>query len=316
MQAMQQSAEISDQNIPEPGFSETDIPEIDIPEIDIMVCTIDAGIERVPGVLMPQRQGVGYVVAMQYTDKRYIEAVPDELRLRTDVTLIINPGRGLCRNRNCALEAARRELLLVADDDTRLRPEGVDELRQAYAKRPGLDIALVRMADYEGRIFKTYPSGEASLDEAMEGGYYAASVEMSMRRRVAEAGLRFDERFGLGAPHLCCGEEAVFLKDAQDNGFRIALLPIDVARTQSATTGRRLASDAKVQMSKGAALCYCEGLARAVWLCLRAAARAMIVDKANPLPIMARMAWGMWYVKHTRKNNGPAHNKTARNGFS
>ncbi len=270
-----------------------------LPDIDILVCTIDGGIGRVPGVLMPPAEGVRYVVSMQYTDARFLGGVPAELRRRADVALATLPGRGLSRNRNHALRQARAELLLLADDDGRLDAGGIRALREAYAARPELDIALVRMTDYGGRVFKAYPDGCPTYARAVAGGYHVASWEMSMRRRVAEHGLRFDERFGLGAERLCCGEEEVLLKDAADAGLHVRLLPIVVGATDPATTGTRLAADARVQRSKGAALYYVWGLRRALWLCLRAAARAMLAEGANPLALMCRMVAGMRYVRST-----------------
>ena len=48
--------------------------------LDILICTIDEGIEKVPKVLMPPRDGVRYVVSMQYTQKTMKERVPAVLK--------------------------------------------------------------------------------------------------------------------------------------------------------------------------------------------------------------------------------------------
>ena len=47
--------------------------------IDILICTIDHGIQNVPGVLLEPMPGVRYVVSMQYTDSQYLDDIPSVL---------------------------------------------------------------------------------------------------------------------------------------------------------------------------------------------------------------------------------------------
>ena len=89
-------------------------------KIDVLICTIDAGITRVPKVLLEHMEGVRYVVSMQYTEEHFLQQVPEVLKERTDVELCYLQGRGLSRTRNMALSHVTSDVLLIADDDERL----------------------------------------------------------------------------------------------------------------------------------------------------------------------------------------------------
>lgn len=96
--------------------------------LDILICSIDKGIVRLSDVLLPQRDDVRYVVSYQYTDERYLELVPLCLEERTDVVLYKTAGSGLSANRNLAVEHATSDLIMFADDDTRIHPEAIDDV--------------------------------------------------------------------------------------------------------------------------------------------------------------------------------------------
>ena len=117
-----------------------------------------------------------------------------------------------------------------------------------------------------------------------------------MLRRCASLP-RFDERFGLGAEHLGCGEEELFLEQASRGGCRIVYTPQVIVTTRAATTGDRFWSDPKVRRAKGAVLCYMHGSLGATLRCLKFAA----VQGNAPLSLRVRafwdMAWGISYYK-------------------
>ena len=73
--------------------------------IEVLICTVDEGIRRVPDVLSPTVRGdVRYLVSFQYTDKKWLEAVPEMLKRRADVKIVALAGRGLSVNRNHAFD--------------------------------------------------------------------------------------------------------------------------------------------------------------------------------------------------------------------
>lgn len=246
--------------------------------LEILICTIDEGILKVPNVLMPPRRDVRYVVSMQWTREDVKNAVPDILKERSDVKLVFLEGEGLSRNRNNAIENASGDILLMADDDNRYTAELIDNVFEAYEAHPEADVIHFQALDMEGRPLHPYPAA------------FVSSVEMSFRRHVK---VRFDERFGLGSPKLCAGEEAVWMKDAEVAGYKITYVAKPVVMTPAGTTGAAFATNGKMQISKGAAFKHVYGTWDAVWRSVKEAGWYMWHRGMNPIPIFFNMLKGV-----------------------
>jgi len=262
--------------------------------LDILICTIDDGIIKIPEVLLPPMQGISWVVSMQYTDRRLLDMVPDELRNRDDVCLTFIEGRGLSANRNNALAHSRADVVLIADDDCRYTSEDLRRAVRFMEHNPSYDIVCFASASYEGLPLKQYPKRPTLYKEAVSQGYYPSSVEICMRRNL---GLRFDERFGLGSKFLCAGEEDVFLHDAFRAGYTIVVNSLIVACTDSRTTGGHLVGNKKLQLTKGAVFRYIYGLPGAMWRTVKEAGYYLVYRHVNPLPILYNMLRGLWILR-------------------
>ena len=247
-------------------------------KLDILICTIDEGIERVPDVLMPPRADIGYVVSMQWTREEMKERVPEVLREREDVVLTFLEGRGLCRNRNHALEMATGDVVLMADDDNRYTADLIKNVFEAYEAYPDVDVIHFQALDLDGKPLHAYPAD------------YVSSVEMTFRRGVK---VLFNEKFGLGSEKLCSGEEEVWMKDARDAGYSVLYVPKPVVMTPAGTTGACFVGNEKLQMSKGATFRYVYGTPNALWRTLKEAGWWLVHRGANPFPILYNMLKGM-----------------------
>lgn len=233
--------------------------------LDILISTFEGGIARVEHVLLPPQEGIRYVVAWQWTAPTWANHVPTWAS-RPDVTLLSWHGRGLSANRNHALAAARGDAALICDDDCRLVPEALHQVLRLVEEHPEVDVFLLRMADYNGRLLKAYPT--APFDYAHRPrGYYPSSCEMLLR--TGRPLPCFDTRFGLGSDRLACGEEEVFLLETLRRGLRVEFFPLTVVSTLPLTTGARFATDAGVRRAKGAVLCLQHGTLGAVLRCLK-----------------------------------------------
>jgi hypothetical protein len=113
--------------------------------------------------------------------------------------------------------------------------------------------------------------------------------------------LQFNEKFGLGSHFLSCGEEDVFLKDAQDQRMNIRFFPITIGTTNAETTGTKFLTDVKVQRSKGATFAYCFGLSSALWRMTKEALHYFIYKGKNPFPLWWNMWKGTQYVRKWKK---------------
>lgn len=269
----------------------------------MLIATIDEGICEVPEVLLPETAGVLYVVSWQQTGDGLF-ALPPILRTRGDVIVTTMEGRGLCRNRNHAIESALAHLtdgledaiFVIADDDERLMPEAFERLRAVYERYPKMDGALMRVrSSVDGQYFKSYPENPVVYGHHPRS-YYACSWEMTFRTRVWQAGLRFDERFGLGSEMLCAGEEDVLLTDMLRKGLRVLVVPEDIGFTDPVTTGDRLL-DARVLRSKGAVYGYQHSYVQALLRGGREALSLGVRQHVNPLPLFREIRRGIKYIR-------------------
>lgn len=264
--------------------------------LSVCICTLDEGISRVADELLPPCKGVEYVVSWQQTAYNRNTAIPEALAGRTDVHVYSLHGRGLSRNRNHTLERAEGDLLLIADDDERFRPEYLAHIVSSFEANPQMDIGLFRVKDYQGNWLKAYP--EMSYDYPhIPVGAYPCSVELVLHRRAIAAGLRFDEHYGLGATYLSAGEEDILLQDARRLGLLIRYIPLCIAETDANTTGLQFPVSPAVQRSKGAVFYRSYGEIRALWRCAKEALSWMVRCGCNPIPLFVHMVQGIRYGK-------------------
>lgn len=269
--------------------------------IDILICTIDDGIGSVRQVLMQPMPDVHYVVSMQHTRPLATEATWTSaigmLTARPDVTVVTLEGRGLSRNRNHALQHATADIILLADDDCRYTHKSFGFILKTYEDHPEADAICFKAESYGGTPLKSYPSAAMTFAAASREGYSPASVEVSLRRSsLKHSGVRFDERFGLGAS-FPASEEFVLLTDMERAGCHILFAPHTIVLTDAATTGSRFLADKALQRAKGAVFRYCYGTPSALWRTLKEAGYHFVHNGANPLPIIINMLRGIWTLR-------------------
>lgn len=223
---------------------------------------------------------------------------------RKDVTLTTMTGRGLCRNRNHAIETAiglltdplEDAIFVVADDDERFLPDAFARVREYFIRYARLDVALLRVRDRATSDYlKRYPP-QAIRYADRPRWYYPSSVELAFRARLWHAGVRFDERFGLGSARLSSGEEEVFLADALALGLKVWVLPVELCETDADTTGRA-ALDVKALRSKGAVYGRLLPRWRAFFRALREAASLALHHHRSPVPIFRNIWYGFKYIR-------------------
>lgn len=247
--------------------------------VSILICTIDAGILKVPSVLMSPNSDVSYVVSMQYTDSKFLQMIPQELTSREDVKVSIIQGKGLSRNRNNAMAQADGDILVLADDDNRYTLSNIETIVTAYKNHPKADVIHFQAQTLDGKPLHPYPAD------------YVSSVEITFRKSVT---WEFDERFGLGSEFLCAGEEAVFLKDLKEEGYKIIYIAKPIVQTAASTTGSNFLHNKQMQLSKGATFRYVYGTFNAIWRSIKEAGWYFVHQNANPFPILYNMCRGVF----------------------
>ena len=262
--------------------------------LDILICTIGERINRVPQMLLPQRDNVNYIVSWQTDGVSFgqFSALTQAFSSRRDVKVFTLEGRGLSRNRNNAIDHSTADICLIADDDCLYTAEQIDRIMQVYQSNTIDDIICFMASTFDGQPLKHYPIASRSYAEALKEGYYPSSVEITFRRQRID-GLRFNEQFGLGSGRYAFGEEFIFMKDAADRRLNILFKNETIVRTEGSTTGGKFLTDPLYQQSKGAVFGYCYPRSQAVILCLKEAYHHMRHNKANPFTILKNMLYGV-----------------------
>lgn len=252
--------------------------------LEVLISTIGDGIYRIPELILSESERVRYLVSWQVDDVlMYKQVLTMSCFSRHDVRLFTMKGKGLSRNRNNCLSRAEGDVLLIADDDCRYTEESFKKIITAFEKHEA-DVML-----FQSTLAKSYPDTVIPYRKAMRHkGYYVSSMEMAMKRSVAEA-VSFNEDYGLGSGKYICGEEDVFLKDAEKARFRILYIPAMIVETQACTTGSRFITDPEVQKAKGAVFRYVYSPVEARYRTMKEVLHHWVFNKANPLTIYKNM---------------------------
>ena len=267
-------------------------------EIEILICTIDERITHALQVPTEPCPGVTYLISWQQSHEGL--CLPENFTPREDVRLLTCKGQGLSANRNFALEHARGDYLLIADDDEHFEISHFVRAKEAFAQHPQTDIFLLQALTPEGQPFKpNYPAQPFNYAHRPLG-YYPSSCEIALRRKTT-SWLRLDIRFGLGSSHLACGEEEVFLHEAYRRGLRIEYHPIPVATVPPGTTGSRFRESEAVRRSKGAVLTIMHGAPSAALRCLKFALTLRHCSLRERCRYLADMWQGILYIKKEPK---------------
>jgi len=255
------------------------------PTLDILISTMAPKVDVISEMLLPEREGVRYVISVQYTQDEP-PVLPAQISSRSDVTAGFLQGTGLSRNRNNALRMSQADICIIADDDNRYTPEYIDTILDSWNENPDADILTFMALDYYGEPLHPYPA------------HYVCSQEITLRREsIISRSIFFDERFGLGSPLLCAGEEDVFIHDARKAGLTVRFIPKVIVCTDKFTTGIRFLTDKKVQITKGATFRHIYGTANAIWRSFKEAGWYLFHKGANPFPILFNMLKGIWILR-------------------
>ena len=205
----------------------------ELPTLDLAVATHrPEGIRRVASMVLPPIPGVRYVVSWQSHGDF---PLPEELRERPDVEIHRFSGSGLSNNRNNAIDHCTADLILFADDDVIYSPEGITQLRRAFADNPEVDFITLR--SQHGDLSR-FPNQSVRLKSRLPKGYSVASFEIAFRR-IRCGALHCCPELGLGAPRLHGGEDEIFLLSAIKRGFDCRYFPITIGAHPHESTGTK-----------------------------------------------------------------------------
>ena len=181
----------------------------------------DDGIVRASAMLLPEAEGIGYVISWQNGGG----SVPAAIARRRDVRLVRLDGAGLSRNRNNALAHSTADIVLPT----------LDFLRFDCAAAGASPHPTAAPTDICGRFPKMANP---------------TSYELAVRRTTAGR-VRFDERFGLKSGRYNAAEDDMYYHTLVRLGLRGRYEPLTVCRHPELSTGLRHIADPLVIRAMG-----------------------------------------------------------------
>ena len=206
-------------------------------KLEVLISTIDAGIEKIKKILLPQRPDVKYIVVHQYQYDKF-KYIPKEL-LRDDVLVTQIQGKGVTKSRNIAIHLAEGDIGFFSDDDVTYGDDYFDKVIKTFREKPGLDVAIFKIKTPDGEPeYKEYPEEALKLEKLP---FYIGTIEIAFQvKKIKEKNLHFDERFGVGQPLLIGSDESIFVLDCIKAGLNVWYYPFYVVNHPFESTAKLL----------------------------------------------------------------------------
>jgi glycosyltransferase involved in cell wall biosynthesis len=136
-----------------------------------------------------------------------------------NVTLVYSTERGLSRSRNLALQYARADIVVIADDDVEYVDGYKDIITNAYESYIKYDILNFSIFDSSGR---RYYKSKRKLNKLFIGRTNSNQITMKL---ASVKKIRFNAFFGTGSGYFLHGEEILFLSKCIAERKQIYFIP-------------------------------------------------------------------------------------------
>lgn len=267
-------------------------------KLQVLIATFgEEGLERLSATPPPASEGIEWIVCCQCPGVNSLH-IPANLH-RPDIHVYFSDSKGLSRNRNNLLDLASAPYCMIADDDLSFFPQAIHEVIDLLEARPEVGIAISRYVNSEGSFEKTYPETMVDLFPFPKG-YFPTSFEIIFRLEpVIKSGVRFNERFGVGAPDYGAGEEDLWLHDLNKSGIKGVITPVVTSCHSGVTTGLRELTSPRVLRAQGAVMARLYPFTSI----LRAPLKAWRISRMGSSGLRHPLKWIMkgWLEGMTRK---------------
>jgi glycosyltransferase involved in cell wall biosynthesis len=155
---------------------------------------------------------------------------------------------GLSKSRNLAIENAKSDICLLADDDIVYENNFDTIVLNAFNINPTADIITFKMNDLNGNSFKDYP---IIVNHNKKSLSFVNSVVIAFRRNsIISNKVFFDKNFGLGSTFQTA-DEYIFLRNALKSNLNIVFHNKVILSHPVHSSGKDVASD-RILFAKGA----------------------------------------------------------------
>lgn len=150
---------------------------------------------------------------------------------------LLEPKQGHCNARNCAIDAARGELVIWTDDDVLVHPNWVRAYLEAAQRwpqatyfggetRPWYEVPPAAWIDRNREVLAgmLLLCQRGRVERPLEGEEFCVGANMAYRRRVFEQ-FRFDPQLGLCGDNAVRGDEVAFQMQLRQAGHVGVFVP-------------------------------------------------------------------------------------------
>ncbi|WP_146126745.1 glycosyltransferase [Nonlabens agnitus] len=201
-------------------------------DIEILIATMDredlSFLERI--FSLPVSQITQPILIVNQSKTRQLSSNIDSIRVINDANY------GLSRSRNIALENATRKYVWILDDDVQILPTAMTHILQAIHKHPDTAALTFKMQLPNGKPKRSYAAEEFEYRKT-HLSHGPASIEIVLNvKRMQTSGVRFNQRFGLGA-QFPLGEEQVLFTDLLHAGEQGRFIPEFIVQHDEVSSG-------------------------------------------------------------------------------
>lgn len=174
------------------------------------------------------------LIINQVTDEK-INLVNEEI-IDKNIRMFSFKEKGLSKSRNRALELAKGNLCIIADDDLTYDPLIFNKIKKIFDKNLDCGIITFKYRKEDERLNKKYKNIEFTHN--LKSLLRVSSVETVIRiDKIKENKIKFDENFGLGAK-FNSGEENIFLTDCYKSKIKIKYFPLIIVKHPNFSSGQ------------------------------------------------------------------------------
>jgi len=194
-------------------------------QLEIIITTIGNKIINLLKNFYPSHSDVSYQIHHQNHKKNdYNSEINDFLNKRRDVVYYNYQDKGLSKNRNHSLLTSKGNYCLISDDDLIYTDNAFNKIINSFKNYPEADILTFKTKFPNGKDFKRY--AKRSYKHNFRSIMRVTSFEIAYRRKsIEQAGIKWDEEFGIGGKPFTNGIENIFLVDALKSGLKAYFIP-------------------------------------------------------------------------------------------
>jgi len=189
--------------------------------LDVLISTYGDGISQVPRILLEKRDDIRYIISHQYENNGH-KLIPKSLK-RVDTQISQIKGKGVAKSRNNAIDLSNSFIGVFSDDDVRYTNLYFDTIIKYHYLYKDFDIIIFKIKTQTGEPeYRAYESEIKEYNIAPDVG----TIELTFKTKsIKQAGIKFDERFGVGNKFLVGSDERIFLHDCLKAGLKILYVP-------------------------------------------------------------------------------------------